>query len=86
MAEQDVEMRIQLFIKKKWPDLYKYHSHPEIGWENCFLKPDTVRKWKPRALKPKTFDKGKGCHILTPGRPLGAKDVNGTDFIIVSVS
>ena len=58
MNEEDW-LAIRLFIKKKWPSLYDYHSHPAIGWECCFLKEDTVRRWRPKLKAPKTFDKGK---------------------------
>ena len=57
--KDDYWLRIRKFIKKKWPRLYDYHNHPAIGWESCFLKEDTVRRWKTNMKAPKTFDKGK---------------------------
>jgi len=78
--KEEYWLRIRLFIKKKWPKLYEYHSHPLIGWDNCFLKEDTVARWKWNAKQKKNFDKGKGRHILCPGRPKGSKDVSGSDF------
>ena len=73
-------LALRLFIKRKWPRLYAYHSDPRIGWGSCFLKEDTVRRWHLHFKKPKAFDKGAGRHVVCPGRPVHSKDVNGTDF------
>ena len=84
MMKEPPWLAIRLFIKKKWWRLYNYHNDDRIGWDCCFLKEDTVRRWPKNFRTPKTFDDGAGRHVVLRGRPKGAKDVSAWDFRIFS--